>query len=103
MSLSASMWTSVTGLLVHGEKMNVVGNNIANVNTVAFKGSRMDFEDFVNQNVYSAAGPTQVGRGVAIGAIYGNFAQGSFENSTEPTDIRPQVIVTEENIYRDAQ
>ncbi len=87
MSLSASMWTSVTGLLVHGEKMNVVGNNIANVNTVAFKGSRMDFEDFVNQDVYSAAGPTQVGRGVSIGAIYGNFAQGSMETSTDPTDI----------------
>ncbi len=81
------MWTSVTGLLVHGEKMNVVGNNIANVNTVAFKGSRMDFEDFVNQDVYSAAGPTQVGRGVSIGAIYGNFSQGSFETSTDPTDI----------------
>lgn len=87
MSLSASMWTSVTGLLVHGEKMNVVGNNIANVNTVGFKGSRMDFEDFVNQNVYAASGPSQVGRGVSIGAIYGNFSQGSFENSTEPTDM----------------
>ena len=87
MSLSASMWTAVTGLLVHGEKMNVVGNNIANVNTVGFKGSRMDFEDFVNQNVFAAAGPSQVGRGVAIGAIYGNFQQGSFEASTEPTDM----------------
>ncbi len=87
MSLSASMWTAVTGLLVHGEKMNVVGNNIANVNTVGFKGSRMDFEDFVNQNVYTASGPSQVGRGVAIGATYGNFQQGSFEQSTEPTDM----------------
>ncbi|MDR3073094.1 MAG: flagellar hook-basal body complex protein, partial [Deltaproteobacteria bacterium] len=81
------MWTSVTGLLVHGEKMNVIGNNIANVNTVGFKGSRMDFEDFVNQNVFAAAGPSQVGRGVAIGAIYGNFAQGSFESTTDPTDM----------------
>lgn len=87
MSLSASMWTAVTGLLVHGEKMNVVGNNIANVNTVGFKGSRMDFEDFVNQNVYAASGPSQVGRGAAIGAIYGNFTQGSFEQSTDPTDM----------------
>jgi fagellar hook-basal body proteins len=87
MSLSASMWTSVTGLLVHGEKMNVIGNNIANVNTVGFKGSRMDFEDFVNQNVFAAAGPSQVGRGVAIGAIYGNFSQGSFESTTDPTDM----------------
>ena len=81
------MWTAVTGLLVHGEKMNVVGNNIANVNTVGFKGSRMDFEDFVNQNVYAASGPSQVGRGVSIGAIYGNFTQGSFEQSTDPTDL----------------
>ncbi|CAK7047640.1 MAG: hypothetical protein DELT_00896 [Desulfovibrio sp.] len=87
MSLSASMWTAVTGLLVHGEKMNVVGNNIANVNTVGFKGSRMDFEDFVNQNVFAASGPSQVGRGVSIGAIYGDFSQGSFENSTTPTDL----------------
>ncbi|MCC8194502.1 MAG: flagellar hook protein FlgE [Deltaproteobacteria bacterium] len=87
MSLSASMWTAVTGLLVHGEKMNVVGNNIANVNTIGFKGSRMDFEDFVNQNVYAAAGPSQVGRGVSIGAIYGNFSQAAFESSTDPTDM----------------
>ncbi|MDR2051011.1 MAG: flagellar hook-basal body complex protein [Deltaproteobacteria bacterium] len=87
MSLTASMWTSVSGLLNHGEKMNVVGNNIANVNTVAFKGSRMDFMDYVNQTVYAASGPTQVGRGVAIGAIYGDFSQGAFESSTEPTDL----------------
>jgi len=87
MSLSASMWTSVSGLLNHGEKMNVVGNNIANVNTVAFKGSRMDFMDYVHQNVYTAAGPAQVGRGVAIGAIYGDFSQGAFESSTDATDI----------------
>ena len=38
MSLTASMWTGVSGLLAHGEKMNVVGNNIANVSTVGFKG-----------------------------------------------------------------
>ena len=47
MSLSASMWTGVTGLLAHGEKMNVVGNNIANVSTVGFKGQRMDLADYV--------------------------------------------------------
>ncbi|MDR2504090.1 MAG: flagellar hook-basal body complex protein, partial [Deltaproteobacteria bacterium] len=87
MSLTASMWTSVSGLLNHGEKMNVVGNNIANVNTVAFKGSRMDFMDYVHQDVHTASGPAQVGRGVAIGAIYGDFSQGAFESSTESTDI----------------
>ncbi len=87
MSLTASMWTGISGLLAHGEKMNVLGNNIANVNTLGFKGSRMDFEDFINQDVNSAAGVTQVGRGVSIGAIYGDFSQGAFETTTEATDL----------------
>lgn len=87
MSLTASMWTGISGLLAHGEKMNVLGNNIANVNTLGFKGARMDFEDFINQDVNSAAGVTQVGRGVAIGAIYGDFGQGAFETTTEATDL----------------
>ncbi len=38
MSVTASMWTGVSGLLAHGEKMNVLGNNIANVNTTARPG-----------------------------------------------------------------
>ncbi len=87
MSTTASMWTGVSGLLAHGEKMNVIGNNIANVNTVGFKSSRMDFEDYVHQDINSAAGVSQVGRGVAIGAIYGDFSQGAFETSNEVTDI----------------
>lgn len=87
MSLTASMWTGVSGLLVHGEKMNVLGNNIANVNTVGFKGARMDFEDFINQDTYSAAGVTQVGRGASIGAIYADHSQGAFESTNESTDL----------------
>ena len=72
MSLTASMWSSVSGLLVHGEKMNVIGNNIANINTLAFKGQRMDFQDFIYQDSYSAAGPTQIGRGASINAVLGD-------------------------------
>ena len=87
MSLTASMWTGVSGLISHGERMNVIGNNIANVNTVGFKGQRMDFEDFIYQNSYSSAGITQIGRGVGIGAVMGDFAQGSFETTTEGTDL----------------
>ncbi|MDR1243383.1 MAG: flagellar hook-basal body complex protein [Deltaproteobacteria bacterium] len=87
MSLTASMWTSVSGLLAHGEKMNVIGDNIANVNTIGFKSSRMDFQDFVYQTVNAASGPAQVGRGVSINAIYGDFSQGGFEMSNEATDI----------------
>lgn len=81
------MWTGVSGLLGHGERMNVVGNNIANVNTVGFKSQRMDFADFVYQDSFSLAGMTQIGRGVRIGAVMGEFGQGSFETTTETTDL----------------
>ncbi|WP_461208783.1 flagellar hook protein FlgE [Desulfocurvus sp. DL9XJH121] len=87
MGLSASMWTGVSGLGAHGEKMSVIGNNIANVNTVGFKGARMYFEDFISQDINTAAGTAQVGRGVGIGAIYGDFSQGAFETTNEATDL----------------
>lgn len=87
MSLTASMWSSVSGLLNHGEKMNVIGNNIANVNTVGFKGSRMDFMSHVYSSVFATSGPSQIGNGVGIGAIYSDFGQGSFESSSEATDM----------------
>ena len=45
--LSASMWTSVSGLLYHSKKMQVVGNNLANVSTIGFKSQRMDFNDYL--------------------------------------------------------
>ena len=81
------MWSSVSGLLVHGEKMNVIGNNIANVNTLGFKGQRMDFQDFFYQNGFSAAGPTQIGRGASVNAVLGDFSQGSFEMTNDPMDL----------------
>lgn len=87
MTVTSSMWTGVSGLLAHGEKMSVVGNNIANVNTVGFKSQRMDFEDYVYQAVASATGNSHVGRGVSIGAVYTDYSQSSFENSNEATDL----------------
>ncbi len=87
MGLSSSMWTSVSGLLAHGEKMNVVGNNIANISTVGFKAQRMDFEDFIYQTDFSASGPTQIGLGVGINAVMGDFSQGAFEATNSATDL----------------
>ena len=87
MSLSSTMWTSVSGLLSHGKKMNTIGNNIANINTLGYKGQRMDFSDFVYQDTNSLAGPTQNGFGVQVGAIMGNFKQGAFESSDTSTDL----------------
>ena len=87
MGLSASMWTSVSGLLSHGNKMNVVGNNIANVSTIGFKSQRMDFNDYLYLGGASTSGPTQIGAGVATYAVIGDFSQGSLESTNSVTDI----------------
>ena len=85
--LSASMWSSVSGLLAHGEKMGVISNNIANISTVAFKGSRMDFADFLSADIGTSNGINQVGRGVRLGIVMGDFAQGTLETTTSSTDL----------------
>ncbi|AGW12049.1 flagellar hook protein FlgE [Megalodesulfovibrio gigas] len=88
MSLTSSLWTGVSGMLTHGERMTVVGNNISNVNTVGFKSSHMHFADFMSQDyVTSGSTPAQIGRGTKVSAIYGDFAQGSFETTNESTDL----------------
>jgi flagellar hook protein FlgE len=87
MTLSASMWTSVSGLLAHGDKMNVVGNNIANVSTIGFKAQRMDFNDYLYIDRGSTSGPTQIGEGVSIYAVLGDFSQGAFESTNSGTDV----------------
>ncbi|MBI9112609.1 flagellar hook protein FlgE [Maridesulfovibrio ferrireducens] len=87
MGLSASLYSGITGLQAHGDKMSVLGNNIANVNTVGFKSAKMHFEDAISQDMSTATGIAQVGRGVQVGAIYADFAQGSFETTSESTDL----------------
>ena len=87
MSLSASLYQGITGLQAHSEKISTIGNNLANVSTVGFKGANMHFEDVMSQDVYTSAGVAQVGRGVRVAAIYSDFSQGSFESTTESTDM----------------
>ena len=87
MSLSSSLYAGITGLSVHGERMTVIGNNLANVSTTGFKGARMHFEDLMSQDYSTAAGIGQVGRGVRVAAIYSDFGQGAFETTNEATDM----------------
>ncbi|WP_285906533.1 flagellar hook protein FlgE [Pseudodesulfovibrio pelocollis] len=87
MGLGSSLYAGITGLTVHSERMTVIGNNLANVNTVGFKGTTMQFEDLMSQDFATVNGIGQVGRGVRISTIYSDFGQGSFESSTEATDM----------------
>ncbi|MDF1614671.1 flagellar hook-basal body complex protein [Desulfurivibrio dismutans] len=87
MSLSGSLYAGISGLSTMGNGMSVLGDNIANVNTVAFNASRSTFQDVLSQSVSTAAGTAQVGRGVTLTTVDGLFAQGSFESTSTPTDM----------------
>ncbi|MCM1063535.1 MAG: flagellar hook-basal body complex protein [Eubacterium sp.] len=94
-----SLFSGVAGLKTHQTKMDVIGNNIANVNTVGYKGSSMVFADLMSQTTQKASGPNaatgtggtnarQIGLGVKGGAININITgQGSAQSTGNPFDI----------------
>jgi flagellar hook protein FlgE len=94
-----SLFSGITGLRQHQTLMDVVGNNIANVNTTGYKSSSVVFEDTLSQMMRAASAPNagvggvnpaQVGLGVQLGAISTNFAQGSAQNTGRATDLMIQ-------------
>ena len=50
-----SLYSAVGGLRNHQTRMDVIGNNIANVNTTGYKGGRVNFQDILNQNIQGAS------------------------------------------------
>ena len=87
MSLSSALFSGISGLSTLGNSMTVIGDNIANVNTVGFKSSRVTFQDVLSQTVATVAGTSQVGRGTSLADITSSFAQGSFETTESTTDL----------------
>jgi flagellar hook protein FlgE len=83
----SSLYSGVTGINAAGYTMSVVGNNIANSNTIGFKGGYTAFADILSQSLGGAGGGNQVGRGVNLSEIGTLFTQGSFENTSNVTDI----------------
>jgi flagellar hook protein FlgE len=86
MSINSAMYTGVTGLLSYSGAMSVVGNNLANVNTVGFKNSRAQFSDLLS----AAEGGVDIGRGVQLQAVAPVFLQGVFQATGSPTDLALQ-------------
>ncbi|MFQ1000310.1 flagellar hook protein FlgE [Modestobacter sp. SSW1-42] len=90
-----SMFSAISGLRAHQTKLDVAGNNIANVNTVGFKGSQTVFEDTLSQVLRNGSSPqgetagtnpAQVGLGVKVAGITTNFGQGSTQNTGRASD-----------------
>jgi flagellar hook protein FlgE len=90
-----SLRTGVSGLKVNQVRMDVVGNNIANVNTAAFKRSRVAFNELLGQRLLglgrssggSGINPASIGTGVAIGSVDQDWGQGTFEYTNVGTDL----------------
>ena len=86
-----SFSAGLAGLNAHAVYLNVIGNNLANLNTVGFKSSAVAFMDLVSQNVGGASSnPMQIGLGVVTGSISPVFSQGPIENSREATNVAIQ-------------
>ena len=91
-----SLYSGISGLRSHQTMLDVTGNNIANVNTTAFKSSATQFQDTLSQLTQGAGGPqeqiggtnpAQVGLGVRVAGISTNFSQGSAQSTGRATDI----------------
>ena len=87
MALSSALFSGISGLSSLGNAMQIIGDNIANVNTVGFKGSTFTFQDLLSQSISTQSGTAQVGRGTALGDVAGVFEQGSFESTGNTTDL----------------
>ena len=82
-----SLQTGVSGLQQFQEDLQVIGNNIANVNTVGYKSSSMDFEDELGQNLAQGSNLMQIGEGVATSSINSDFSQGTINTTGTTTDL----------------
>ena len=95
-----SMYSGVAGLKTHQTKMDVIGNNIANVNTVAYKSQSVTFSELMYQTTQNASGANaltgtaginarQIGLGVKMGAINTAITtEGASQTTNNPFDIR---------------
>ncbi len=92
-----SMYSGVSGLRIHQTRMDVIGNNIANVNTVGFKSSRVTFSEVFSQTISGASGaseftggtnPMQIGLGASISSIDIDMGEGAAQRTDNPLDLK---------------
>lgn len=89
--MSSSFSASLAGLNANQQKLSVIGNNLANLNTIGFKASNVNFADLVSQSVGGpSSNPMQIGLGVTVGQIRPSFTQGSIDKTGVATDVAIQ-------------
>jgi flagellar hook protein FlgE len=88
MALFGALSTGRSGLATSGAGLSVIGNNIANVGTVGFKGSRTEFADLISADAGGQVG--KVGLGARVGAVRTLFTQGAVESTGRSLDLAIQ-------------
>ena len=91
-----SLYNGASGLRAQQTQMDVIGNNIANINTTGYKSSRVDFQEALTQTLQDGTAPgegtggknpIQKGMGVQVGSVTTNFDQGSLQNTGRSLDV----------------
>jgi flagellar hook protein FlgE len=91
-----SLFSGISGLKTHQAKIEVIGNNLANINTIGYKKSRVTFKEIFNRVVSSGQtpseeiggiNPVQVGYGVSLGSVDTIMSQGALQATGNPTDL----------------
>lgn len=87
MSISSSIYIGSTGMIAHQEQMSVISDNIANMNTVGFKSSRMLFSTLISEQLPASTVGNQIGQGVGISSIHRDMTVGALEPTNAATDL----------------
>lgn len=95
MGLYSAFYASLSGLNANSSALGVIGNNLANLNTIGFKGSSATFQDIFSSSLggLSTQGngnPIQIGLGTRLGVVGQNFGQGSFQSTQNALDMAIQ-------------
>lgn len=96
--MSTSIYSGVSGLKAQQSKLDVIGNNIANINTSGYKSQRVNFSDILSQTIGAATAPSsssntggtnpeQIGLGVKVGSIDTNMSTGSTQSTGNSMDV----------------
>ena len=81
-----SLYAGISGLNANSSAMSVIGDNIANVNTTAFKSNSASFVSVLSQSLTGSTGNT-IGRGVQLGGVSESWSQGTLETTGNGTDL----------------
>ncbi len=94
-----SLFAAVSGLRNHQMSLSVIGNNIANINTIGFKGGRALFQEMLSETMQGASRPTdgragtnpiQVGLGMSVASVESSFSQGQLQLTGNMMDMAVQ-------------